>query len=73
MQINGLYVCVPCGYKKRYSVGEVFGPCTGCMRVSKPISNTELKEAEERGEEIDEFAEEAVAPDLETWELLKEE
>ena len=73
VKINGLYVCVPCGYKKRYTVGDVFAPCTGCMRVSRPVSDVEFQEAEEMGEEIDEFDEDIAAPNLETWELLVED
>ena len=25
------YVCVPCGYKKHYQAGEIFGECTSCL------------------------------------------
>ncbi|MFA6098435.1 MAG: hypothetical protein WCV50_00640 [Patescibacteria group bacterium] len=25
------YVCVPCGFKKEYKAGEVFGECTSCL------------------------------------------
>jgi len=73
VRISGLYVCVPCGYKKKLEVGNTFPPCEGCMRISRPVSDTEIQEAAERGEEIDEFDKEAFAPNLETWELVKEE
>jgi len=73
VQISGLYVCVPCGYKRKFAAGDVFAECMGCMKTSKPVSDEEIQEAEERGEEIDEFDKEAFASNLETWELLKEE
>ncbi len=28
---KGHYVCVPCGYKKEYEAGDVFGECTSCL------------------------------------------
>jgi len=73
VQISGLYVCVPCGYKRSFVVGNILPQCISCMRTSKPVSDAEIQEAEERGEEIDEFDKEAFAPSLEIWELLKEE
>lgn len=70
--ISGLYVCVPCGYKRRLRVGDVFPACMGCMRVSREVTIMDIQEAEEKGEEVDEFDKEAFASNLETWELLKE-
>jgi hypothetical protein len=32
VQKAGTYVCVPCGYKKEYIVGERFARCLSCMR-----------------------------------------
>jgi len=61
------------GYKKRFVRDDIFPECMGCMKSSKPISEIEIQEAKERGEEIDEFDKEAFAPNLETWELLQEE
>lgn len=72
VKVAGLYVCVPCGNKKRFQEGDVFPQCLGCMRTSRPVTDTEFQEAEERGEEINEFDEEMAAPNLETWELIKE-
>ena len=71
VKIRGLYVCVPCGYKRRLKRGNVFPSCIGCMSVSRWVTNDEFLEAEAMGEEVDEFDEEACAPDLEIWELLK--
>lgn len=73
VQISGFYVCVPCGYKRKFAAGDVFPECMGCMKTSRPVSDAEIQEAEEKGEEIDEFDEEAFASNLEIWELLKEE
>jgi len=28
---NGIYVCVPCGYKKELKVGNIFSECTSCL------------------------------------------
>lgn len=30
-QEEGEYICVPCGFKKRYTIGEPFGECTSCL------------------------------------------
>lgn len=68
--ISGQYVCVPCGYRRTFAVGDVFPPCINCMRVSKPVSDIEFEEAALRGEEIDEFDQEAVATNMELWELI---
>ncbi|MBU0964372.1 hypothetical protein KKC06_05025 [Patescibacteria group bacterium] len=27
----GIYVCVPCGFKKEYQEDEKFGECTSCL------------------------------------------
>ena len=70
--INGLYVCVPCGYKKKFVIGDTFPQCLDCMRTSKPIADVEYNEAKEQGVEVNEFDEGAFAPNLETWELIKE-
>ena len=72
VKIRGVYVCVPCGYKRKFKIGDIFSSCLGCMRVSRWISETEFSAAEERGETIDEFDDEACAPDLEVWELVRE-
>lgn len=41
--------------------------------MSRWVTNEEFLEAEVIGKEIDEFDEEACAPDLEMWELLEED
>ena len=28
---HGMYVCVPCGYKKELKSGDTFGECTSCL------------------------------------------
>lgn len=74
VKIKGLYVCVPCGYKKLFKKGDRFTACTNCMRISKPISEQSIARAQENNEEIDEFSEseDEFVPNLETWELLQE-
>lgn len=69
---GGQYVCVPCGYKRIFAAGEVFPPCINCMRVSRPVSDDEFEEAALRGDAIDEFDNDAVAPNFEVWELVEE-
>jgi hypothetical protein len=32
VQKAGIYICVPCGYKKKYKAGERFARCLSCMR-----------------------------------------
>lgn len=74
VEISGYYICVPCGYQRRLAAGDTFPSCINCMRrVSRPVSDYEFEAAVARGEEIDEFDEEAVAPNLELWELLRED
>lgn len=72
--INGLYVCVPCGYRMSLAEGDVFPACIRCMRVSRPADAEEKGEsAENTGESavVDEFDEELVAENLELWEFLE--
>lgn len=72
--INGLYVCIPCGYRQHFLAGDTFPPCLNCMsRVSRPVSDLEFAEAAARGEEIDEFDQGAVVPNMELWELLRKD
>lgn len=40
---EGIYVCVPCGYKHHYKKGETFGECISCLANS----NTEGEEISE--------------------------
>lgn len=28
---EGEYICVPCGFKHHYKVGDNFGECTSCL------------------------------------------
>lgn len=58
VRVSGLYVCVPCGYRKRLSAGDTFPSCTNCLRKQQ--------------EEVDEFDPDAFAENLETWELLEQ-
>jgi hypothetical protein len=58
VRVSGLYVCVPCGYKKRLNAGDTFPSCVNCMQKQK--------------EEQDEFSPDAFAVNLETWELLEQ-
>lgn len=30
----GEYICVPCGYKHTYEIGEIFGECVSCLAGS---------------------------------------
>ncbi|MBI2630938.1 hypothetical protein HYW73_01835 [Candidatus Nomurabacteria bacterium] len=43
------------------------------MRVSRPVSESELFEAAAIGEEVDEFDEGAVAANMELWELKRKD
>ena len=62
-QVSGVYVCVPCGYKRSFSAGETFPTCIACL--GKGVTQTnDFGDLEADGEPI--------AADLETWELLKE-
>ena len=67
VRINGLYVCVPCGYRRRFKVGDTFGECLGCMRTTMPIANSIMEE----GSGVT-FDGEELAEGLEIWELLRE-
>ncbi len=29
--VSGLYVCVPCGYTKQFTAGELFPTCDACL------------------------------------------
>jgi len=31
IRISGVYVCVPCGYRRRFNKGEIFPRCIKCM------------------------------------------
>ncbi|PIQ69207.1 MAG: hypothetical protein COV91_00020 [Candidatus Taylorbacteria bacterium CG11_big_fil_rev_8_21_14_0_20_46_11] len=73
ISISGWYVCVPCGYKQHLNEGDVFPSCINCMRVSRPVSESEFLEAAVLGEEVDEFDEGSVAPNLELWELKRKD
>jgi len=57
VRVAGLYVCVPCGYRKRLNAGDTFPSCLNCMR---------------KQQELDEFDPDAFAENLETWELLEQ-
>ncbi|MBI4262510.1 hypothetical protein HY624_03220 [Candidatus Uhrbacteria bacterium] len=35
VEANGLYVCAPCGYKKRLETGEIFPECDSCTRKNE--------------------------------------
>lgn len=69
--VDGVYVCVPCGHKHRLWIGEVFPACLDCMQISKVVSDIEFGEAAARGEEIDEFDQNAFTENLEVWELIR--
>lgn len=69
--VGGWYVCVPCGYKQHFAEGETFPSCINCMRVSRPVSESEFDAAAAEGGEIDEFDEGTVAGNLELWELKR--
>ncbi len=73
VSINGWYVCVPCGYKLHLYEDDIFPSCINCMRVSRPVSESEFLEAATTGEEVDEFAEDMVADNLELWELKRKD
>lgn len=71
VSISGWYVCVPCGYRQHLKEGDTFQPCINCMRVNRPVSESEFDAAAAEGVEIDEFDEGAVAANLELWELKR--
>ena len=29
---DGMYICVPCGYKKRFRQGDIFPRCFSCLK-----------------------------------------
>ncbi len=35
VEVPGEYICVPCGYKKHFNLGDVFGECTSCLAGSE--------------------------------------
>ena len=35
VQKGGMYVCVPCGYKKQFKKGDVFPRCFVCLEGKK--------------------------------------
>ena len=32
VELAGMYVCVPCGYKKFFTKGKIFPRCFACMK-----------------------------------------
>lgn len=46
----GEYVCVPCGYKKQYQPGEVFGECMSCLSGTPSGQHEEFLAGEEMWE-----------------------
>ena len=32
VKVDGKYICVPCGYQRMYSTGEVFTRCYSCLK-----------------------------------------
>ena len=35
VEANGVYVCAPCGYKKKLETGEIFPECDSCTRKNE--------------------------------------
>jgi len=35
VQKSGIYICVPCGYKRAFKVGDILPECFGCMKGKK--------------------------------------
>lgn len=35
VEADGEYICVPCGFKKKYQKGENFSECLSCMAGAK--------------------------------------
>ena len=49
VKVEGEYICVPCGYKRKYNQGEIFQRCFHCLKgiqdEGKPfIKNLDLWE-----------------------------
>lgn len=40
---NGTYICVPCGYKKEFKIGECFPLCFSCLENKKYKSDHYMK------------------------------
>jgi len=32
---DGMYVCVPCGYRRRFNEGDIFPSCFACLKNKK--------------------------------------
>lgn len=78
---DGEYVCVPCGFKKRFKPGDAFTECISCMKdegwhvpgdaqdiEDALLDNTDVEEKEHHYH-TDENEE--VAEGLELWESLQ--
>jgi hypothetical protein len=49
---EGDWVCVPCGYKHHYHVGEQFGECMSCLSGTPNGEHEEFLEGEEMWEKV---------------------
>lgn len=49
---EGDWVCVPCGYKHHYKVGEQFGECMSCLSGTKDGKHEDYLEGEEMWEPV---------------------
>jgi hypothetical protein len=56
--VAGEYVCVPCGFKKKYEPGEQFGECLSCLSGTPNGQHDEFLEGEEMWEKITPVVEE---------------
>ena len=48
----GEYVCVPCGYHKKYSTDETFTECLSCLSGTDEGQHEEFLEGEEMWEKV---------------------
>lgn len=49
---EGEYVCVPCGYHRRYKTGETFSECMSCLSGSAEGQHEDFLEGEEMWEKV---------------------
>jgi len=43
---DGVYTCVPCGYKKKLRAGDRFPKCLGCLKKERDEGKLYLKNLE---------------------------
>ena len=51
--VEGEYVCVPCGYHKKYKTGDQFTECISCMSGTDEGQHEEFLEGEEMWEKVE--------------------